>query len=62
MNEGAYSVYTVSWVWGACGVVYLMAHPLLGVITYSLGLMILKINLILIDLDKNENLFGGNLF
>ena len=45
MNESAYSVYTVSWVWGACGVVYLMAHPLLGVITYSLGLMILKINL-----------------
>jgi hypothetical protein len=55
-------MYSVTWVWGSCGVVYLMAHPLLGVITYSLGLLILKFNFILIDLDKNENLFGGNLF
>jgi hypothetical protein len=62
LNENAYSMHTVTWVWGTCGVVYLMAHPLLGVITYSLGLIIFKFNLILIDLDKNENLFGGNLF
>lgn len=62
LNENAYSMYSVTWVWGTCGVVYLMAHPLLGFITYSLGLIIFKFNLILIDLDKNENLFKGNLF
>ena len=52
-NENSFSIYSMTWFWGTCGLVYLIAHPLLGVITYSIGLMIFKFNLMLIDLDKN---------
>ena len=55
-------MYSMTWFWGINGVVYLTAHPLLGVITYSIGLMIFKFNLTLIYLDKNYKTFGGNLF
>ena len=61
-NENSYSMYSFTWFWGINGAVYLTAHPLLGVITYSIGLMIIKFNLTLISLDKNNKTFGGNLF
>jgi hypothetical protein len=52
-NEHAYSMYSMTWFWGINGAVYLTAHPLLGLLTYSIGLMIFQLNLTLISLDKN---------
>ena len=61
-NTNSFSLYSFTWIWTYCGIIYLMAHPLLGLITYSIGLMIFKSNLILINLEKKEKVFGGNLF
>jgi len=55
-------MYSMTWFWGINGAVYLTAHPLLGLLTYSIGLMIFNLNLTLISLEKNHKTFGGNLF